>query len=100
MSFSREAFSDALKKYSLNGSLVRLRFIHKLLVSVYIGSSGHHIISKGEADRILNASSKDRKEMIEDALGLKIYQYKIKEAQRKLERTTNNMKEVSLLRRE
>jgi chromosome segregation protein len=38
--------------------------------------------------------------MIEDALGLKIYQYKIRDAERKLERTENNMKEVSLLRRE
>ena len=38
--------------------------------------------------------------MVEDALGLKIYQYKIKESRRKLERTTDNMKEVSLLRRE
>ena len=79
---------------------MRLKDINNLLSSVNIGSSGHHIISQGEADRILNASLRDRREMVEDALGLKIYQYKIKEAQRKLERTTDNMKEVSLLRRE
>jgi chromosome segregation ATPase len=97
---SREVFSDGLNKYSLNGSEVRLKDIMTLLSSVNIGSSGHHIISQGEADRILNASAKDRREMIEDALGLKIYQYKIKESERKLDRTTNNMKEVSLLRKE
>ncbi|PJC49307.1 hypothetical protein CO033_02365 [Candidatus Nomurabacteria bacterium CG_4_9_14_0_2_um_filter_32_10] len=100
ISISREVFSDGLNKYILNGSEVRLKDINNLLSSVNIGSSGHHIISQGEADRILNASPRDRREMVEDALGLKIYQYKIKEAQRKLERTTNNMKEVSLLRRE
>lgn len=100
ISISREVFSDGLNKYILNGSEVRLKDINNLLSSVNIGSSGHHIISQGEADRILNASPKDRREMVEDALGLKIYQYKIKEAQRKLERTTDNMKEVSLLRRE
>ena len=100
VSISREVFSDGLNKYSLNGTDVRLRDIHNLLASVNIGSSGHHIISQGEADRILNASSKDRKEMIEDALGLKIYQYKIKESGRKLEKTENNMKEVAMLRRE
>ena len=38
--------------------------------------------------------------MVEDALGLKIHQYKIKESERKLERTNNNMKEVGLMRRE
>ena len=100
ISISREVFSDGMNKYILNGTEVRLKDIHNLLASVNIGSSGHHIISQGEADRILNANSKDRKEMVEDALGLKIYQYKIKESERKLERTNENMKEVVLLRRE
>ncbi len=100
ISISREVYSDGLNKYILNGSEVRLRDIHNLLASVNIGSSGHHIISQGEADRILNANSKDRREMVEDALGLKVYQYKIKESERKLERTEENMKEVVMLRRE
>lgn len=100
ISISREVFSDGLNKYILNGSEVRLKDIHNLLASVNIGSSGHHIISQGEADRILNANPRERKEMVEDALGLKIYQYKIKESERKLERTEENMKEVSMLRRE
>jgi chromosome segregation protein len=100
ISISREVFSDGLNKYILNGSEVRLKDIHNLLASVNIGSSGHHIISQGEADRILNANARDRREMVEDALGLKIYQYKIKESERKLERTNENMKEVTMLRRE
>ena len=100
ISISREVFSDGLNKYILNGTEVRLKDIHNLLASVNIGSSGHHIISQGEADRILNASARDRKEMVEDALGLKIYQYKIKESERKLEKTGENMKEVVMLRRE
>lgn len=100
ISISREVFSDGLNNYILNGSEVRLKDIHNLLASVNMGSSGHHIISQGEADRILNANPRERKEMVEDALGLKIYQYKIKESEKKLERTSNNMKEVGLLRRE
>lgn len=100
ISISREVFADGLNKYILNGTEVRLKDINNLLASVNIGSSGHHIISQGEADRILNASPKDRREIVEDALGLKIYQFKIKESERKLERTNNNMKEISLLRRE
>jgi chromosome segregation protein len=100
ISISREVFSDGLNKYILNGTEVRLRDIHNLLASVNIGSSGHHIISQGEADRILNANSRERREMVEDALGLKIYQYKIKESERKLEKTNENIKEVTLLRRE
>src|SRR3989338_4264311 len=100
ISISREVFSDGLNKYILNGTEVRLKDIHNLLASVNIGSSGHHIISQGETDRILNANAREKREMVEDALGLKIYQYKIKESERKLKRTNENMKEVSLMRRE
>ncbi|MFA6257784.1 MAG: AAA family ATPase [Candidatus Paceibacterota bacterium] len=100
ISISREVFSDGLNKYILNGTEVRLKDIHNLLASVNIGSSGHHIISQGEADRILNANAREKREMVEDALGLKIYQYKIKDSEKKLERTNENMKEVVLLRRE
>jgi chromosome segregation protein len=100
ISISREVYSDGLNKYILNGTEVRLKDIHNLLASVNIGSSGHHIISQGEADRILNANIIERREMVEDALGLKIYQYKIKESEKKLERTEENMREIMLLRRE
>jgi chromosome segregation protein len=62
---------DGANEYKLNGSQVRLKDIHELLASANIGSTGHHIISQGEADRILSAGPKERREMIEDALGLK-----------------------------
>lgn len=100
ISIGREVFADGLNKYTINGTEVRLKDVVDLLASVNIGSSGHHIISQGEADRVLNASNKDRRSMIEDALGLKIYQYRIKESERKLDKTILNMKEVQALRRE
>jgi chromosome segregation ATPase len=96
----REVFADGSNKYSINKTEVRLKDIVDLLSSVNIGSSGHHIISQGEADRVLNASNKERRSMIEDALGLRIYQFRIKESERKLERTFLNIKEVQALRRE
>jgi chromosome segregation protein len=70
------------------------------LAAAHIGASGHHIISQGEADRILGASIRERKEMIEDALGLKMYQYKKQESQRKLEKTRENIAQTESLRRE
>lgn len=97
---SREVFSDGSNLYKINDTEVRLKDVIDLLASVNIGASGHHIISQGEADRVLNASLKDRRAMIEDALGLKIYQYRIKESERKLEKTILNMREVGILRKE
>lgn len=96
----REVYADGSNKYSINRTEVRLKDVVDLLASVNIGSTGHHIISQGEADRVLNASNKERRSMIEDALGLKVYQFRIKESERKLEKTLVNIKEVQSLRRE
>jgi chromosome segregation protein len=100
ITIKREVFTDGTNTYSINGSTVRLRDIVDMLSSVNIGASGHHIISQGQADRILTSSAKDRRTMIEDALGLKVYQNKLKDSAKKLEKTEENMKEVGLLRRE
>ena len=91
---------DGANEYKLNGSQVRLKDIHELLANANIGSTGHHIISQGEADRILSAGPKERREMIEDALGLKVFQLKKQETVRKLEKTEDNIKQVESLRRE
>ena len=97
---SREVFRDSSNRYYINDSGVRLKDVLELLSSVHIGASSHHIISQGEADRILNASPKDKKAMVEDALGLKIYHWKIGESEKKLVKTEENIKEVEMLRRE
>jgi chromosome segregation ATPase len=100
VAIERVIHRDSLSEYFINGSPVRLRDIVELLAGAHIGSSGHHIISQGEADRILNANSRERREMIEDALGLKIFQYKREESERKLEKTRENMEKVESLRKE
>lgn len=100
VAITREVYRDGTNQYFINGSQVRLKDIFELLAAVHIGASGHHMISQGEADRILNANPKERREMLEDALGLKVYQYKRAESERRLEKTEENMKQAEALRRE
>lgn len=97
---SRTVHRDGQNEYEINGSKVRLKDVQELLAAANIGSTGHHIISQGEADRILSSSPKERREMIEDALGLKVYQYKKTEAEKKLKKTRDNVEQVQSLRRE
>lgn len=96
----RVVHRDGQNEYKLNDSSVRLKDVHELLANANIGSTGHHIISQGEADRVLAAGPRERREMIEDALGLKVYQLKKQETERKLERTKENIAQVESLRRE
>ncbi len=100
VTLERIVHRDNTNEYLINGSSARLKDITELLAMAHIGASGHHIISQGEADRILSANIMERREMIEDALGLKVYQYKKVESQRKLEKTSENMSQVESLRRE
>jgi chromosome segregation protein len=97
---SREVVADGSQNYRINGSEVRMKDIHELIASVNIGTSGHHIISQGEADRLLGAKAVERREMLEESLGLRLYHYRIRETQKRLEKTRIHLGEVQSIRRE
>lgn len=97
---TRKVFRDGANEYLINDSQMRHKDIVELLSKVGMGTSSHNIISQGESDKVLNASPRDRRQMIEDALGLKIYQLKKAEAERKLAKTEENMAQVESLKKE
>ena len=100
ITLERVVHRDSVNEYLLNGTQVRLKDISELLFSAHIGTSGHHIISQGEADRMLTANIKERRSMLEEALGLRVYQVKKEESERKLAKTAENISSVESLRRE
>lgn len=97
---SRKIFRDGLNEYYFNNSQVRLKDVVELLARMSLGETKHNIIGQGEVDRILLSTPRDRREMLEEALGLRVYQLKKNEAERKLDATENNMKHVEALARE
>ncbi len=97
---ARVIYSDGTSDYMLNDAKIRLKDVQELLSFAGIGASAHTIINQGEADRILLASPKDRKEALEDALGLRIYHMRLNESKRKLDRVKAHVHEVELLRKE
>lgn len=96
----RRIFRDGAGEYLLNDSAVRLKDIIELVARIGLGENKHNIIGQGEVDRWLLSSPRDRKEILEEALGLKVYQMKKTEAERKLAATEENMREVESLLRE
>ncbi|MBI4136002.1 MAG: AAA family ATPase [Candidatus Vogelbacteria bacterium] len=97
---SREVYREGTNHYLINQSEVRFKDLAELLHQVSLGPSGYHIISQGEADRILNASPRDRREIVEVALGLRLYQWQMAETEKKLLKTEENLRQVELLRQE
>jgi chromosome segregation protein len=100
LTLSRTIYADGTSDYTLNDAKVRLKDVQELLSFAGIGGSAHTIINQGEADRILLASPRDRKEALEDALGLRVYHMRLAESTRKLEKVKIHVREVDLLRTE
>lgn len=97
---SRILYADGTSDYTLNDAKVRLKDVQELLSFAGIGGSAHTIINQGEADKILLANPRERKEALEDALGLRVYHMRLNESTRKLEKVKVHLHEVDLLRKE
>lgn len=96
----RKIFRDGANEYYLNGSQVRLKDIVELLARMGLGETKHNIISQGEVDRLLISSPRERRELLEEAIGLRLYQLRQREAERKLAETGENIRQVESLIRE
>lgn len=97
---TREIYTDGVSEYLINNTKVRLKDVQELLAMANISAAGHTIVNQGEADRILLSNNNERREMIEDALGLRIYHMRIKEGEKKLEKVKSHLNEIELMRRE
>ncbi len=100
LTLARTIYADGTSDYTLNDAKVRLKDVQELLSFAGIGGSAHTIINQGEADRILLANPRDRKEALEDALGLRVYHMRLTESKRKLEKVKSHVHEVSLIKKE
>lgn len=100
VALTREVYRDGTNIYSINGTPVRYRDLVEFLAQASLGAPDHYIINQGEADRVLLANPPERRSLVEDALGLRLYQWKITESEKKLEQTKDNLEKVASLRRE
>ena len=91
---SRRLFRSGQSEYLLNGTAVRLRDITDLLVDSGLTPDGYSVVGQGEIDAILSAHPEDRRELIEAAAGVRKYQLRRADAERRLEKTQANLARV------
>ena len=91
---SRTVHRNGTSEYRINGTPVRHQDVIDLFARANIGATNHHIISQGEADRVLSSSPEQRKEILEDGLGLRILQYRRNETEKKLRKAMGNIAET------
>ncbi|MCA1956972.1 MAG: AAA family ATPase, partial [Nitrospira sp.] len=91
---TRRLYRNGESEYFINKTPCRLRDIRSLLLDTRAGSKGHTVIAQGQIDQILNASPRDRRELIEETAGIVRYKKQKAEALRKLDVTQQNLLRV------
>lgn len=97
ISISRKISRDGESRIFLNKSEVRLKDIIDFFAKSRMGARGLTIVSQGESDVFINATPAERREMVEEILGLKEYQIKKAEANRRLKNTAFNLDKAKAL---
>jgi chromosome segregation ATPase len=94
VSVSRRIDRTGTSQFYINNQEVRLKDLVSVLAKARLGSRGFTIISQGEADVFVRVNSQERREMIEEVLGLKEFRLKKKTAERQLVQARVNMEQL------
>ena len=97
VSVSRRLSRDGESEILLNKSEIRLKDVIDFFAKSRMGARGLSIVSQGESDIFINSTPLERREMIEEILGLKEYQIKKAEAVRRLKNTGFNLEKANAL---
>ncbi len=92
---TRRYYRSGESEYYINRRSVRLKDINELLMDTGLGREGYSIIGQGRIDEILSARSADRREIFEEAAGISRFRHRKEEAERKLERTEENLVRIN-----
>ena len=92
---ARRYYRSGESEYYINRESVRLKDIHSLLMDTGLGRDGYSIIGQGRIAEIVSNKSTDRREVFEEAAGISRFRYRKEEAERKLEKTEENLLRIN-----
>ncbi|MBS7401904.1 MAG: AAA family ATPase [Eubacteriales bacterium] len=95
VTISRKLYRDGESEYALNGQPTRLKDIKNLLHDSGIDPDGMTIISQGQVADLVSAKPENRRSIFEEAAGIAKFRARKDEAERKLDRTTQELVRVS-----
>lgn len=92
---SRTMFRSGGSEYEINGSPARLADIQDLLSEAGLGQQMHVLVGQGQLDAVLHATAQQRRDMIEQAVGVVKYRRRQEKTSRKLESVASNVTRLS-----
>lgn len=100
VSVARHVSRDGQSQYFVNKSEVRLKDVVDLFAKARLGTKGLVVVTQGNSDVFVRATPQGRREMIEEMLGLREFQIKKADAERRLKNSEINLEKVRALTEE
>lgn len=100
ISVMRQVNRDGASQYFLNKSEVRLKDLIDFFAQARLGAKGLTVITQGSSDIFIRVSPAERRAMIEEILGLREYQIKKTDAERRLKNADINLEKANALAEE
>ena len=97
---TRRLFRSGESEYAINKTVCRLKDVIELFLGSGVGSKAYSIVEQGKVDELVNAKPEERRGLIEEAAGTSMYKSRKIVAEKKLERTQQNLLRVSDIVRE
>jgi chromosome segregation protein len=96
LAITRRVYQNGDSEYFINKNKSRLTDIQLLLAKGGFGQRTYSIIGQGMADSVLSASLAERKELFDEAVGVKQFQIKREQALNKFKASMENLAQTEL----
>jgi len=100
VTITRRAYRSGDPEYLINGTKARLRDVTELLAAGRLGANELVVVGQGTVDAALSLRPEERRQLFEEAAGVKAFQVRRNEATAKLGKARDNLTRVSDLVRE
>jgi chromosome segregation protein len=97
---TRRLFRSGESEYAINKINCRLKDVVELFLGTGVGSKAYSIVEQGKVDELVNSKPEDRRSLIEEAAGTSKYKSRKIVAEKKLERTQQNLLRLNDIVRE
>lgn len=94
IAIKRRLYRSGESEYFINNASVRLKEVRELFYDTGVGKSAYSVMEQGRIDQILSTKPEERRYLFEEAAGITKFRARGQEAERRLEKTEENIRSL------
>jgi chromosome segregation protein len=92
----RRIYRSGESEYFINNEEARLKRVRELFLDTGVGKGAYSVMEQGKIDQALSSKPEERRYLFEEAAGISRYKAQGREAEQKLQRSEENIKQVEV----